>query len=309
MTSTITRRPLLLGALLVSVILVAGSEAFRRAPRAHAQTPTLPTACTVSGDFRTKWLELGGSSGVLGNPTGCVVSLGSFRQYQSFQGGLIAIVFANGGGFLDFNYTVAAVHGPIHTKYRQLGGPTGALGLPLSDERAGPPTGRFNTFEHGAIYWSAATGAHVVAGAILDRWVIDVPVDGLFSRESKQVGGCAGRVFLGYPLAPETDGPTYKSVRGRHQHFEKGTITAHPDPAVGTHCVAGAIRGLWQQLGGAAVRGYPTSEVVTTDITLGKYRYTQYQRFQGMTVYWGPQAGVQWTDCTLANRLTCHPLP
>ncbi|MDZ7712269.1 MAG: hypothetical protein U5L06_03775 [Rhodovibrio sp.] len=68
------------------------------------------------------------------------------------------------------------VHGAILLRYLKLGGPLGALGLPLSDEEdvvAGQTTGgmrrvsgKVSRFEQGTIYWSSQTGAHEVTGKI-----------------------------------------------------------------------------------------------------------------------------------------------
>ncbi|MEU0003611.1 DUF2599 domain-containing protein [Streptomyces sp. NPDC006314] len=63
------------------------------------------------------------------------------------------------------------VGGAILVKYRELGGEDGALGCPTSGELVTPNgRGRYNTFERGAIYWTAETNAHPVWGAIRDKW-------------------------------------------------------------------------------------------------------------------------------------------
>src|SRR5262249_19794856 len=52
-----------------------------------------------------------------------------------------------------------AVGGLIGEKYRQLGGPAGALGRPTSDEiEVKSKNGRFQHFEHGMIGWTPSTG-------------------------------------------------------------------------------------------------------------------------------------------------------
>nr|WP_315595748.1 hypothetical protein [uncultured Cupriavidus sp.] len=54
----------------------------------------------------------------------------------------------------------AWVYGAIGEYYDKLGGPSSWLGFPLTDEQALPDDGgRVSTFEHGAIYWWADTGA------------------------------------------------------------------------------------------------------------------------------------------------------
>jgi len=45
-----------------------------------------------------------------------------------------------------------------------------ALGRPTSPEAAGEGAARYATFEHGAMYWSPATGAQPLTGAIYQAW-------------------------------------------------------------------------------------------------------------------------------------------
>ena len=60
------------------------------------------------------------------------------------------------------------VWGAILVKYSALGGP-GALGFPTTDE-VGVAGGARSTFTRGSVFWSAATGARMVWGAILARY-------------------------------------------------------------------------------------------------------------------------------------------
>jgi hypothetical protein len=63
------------------------------------------------------------------------------------------------------------VHGDIRAKYDALGGASGPLGLPLTDETGTPDgIGRFNHFEGGSIYWTDHTGPMMVRGTVRDRW-------------------------------------------------------------------------------------------------------------------------------------------
>src|SRR5215218_10147522 len=63
------------------------------------------------------------------------------------------------------------VGGYIGVHYAALGGPSGVLGGPLTDELATPSGyGRYNHFAGGSVYWTPATGAWAVGGAIRDRW-------------------------------------------------------------------------------------------------------------------------------------------
>lgn len=62
------------------------------------------------------------------------------------------------------------VRGAIEQKYLALGGRDGFLGKPVMSEKEAPGGGRYNRFEHGAIHWKEATGAHEVHGPIRAKW-------------------------------------------------------------------------------------------------------------------------------------------
>src|SRR5674536_173883 len=133
------------------------------------------------------------------------------------------------------------VHGLIAAHYAELGGPTSLLGFPLTDETATPDgTGRFNHFTGGSIYWTPATGAHEVHGAIREKWAA--------------LGWELG--VAGYPLTDETATP---DGTGRFNHFTGGSI--YWTPATGAHEAYGAIRQYYTDAaGGPAGRlGLPTS--------------------------------------------------
>ncbi|SEK26117.1 Peptidase M66, partial [Blastococcus sp. DSM 46786] len=60
---------------------------------------------------------------------------------------------------------------PIARLYSSLGGSNGPLGAPLAAERCGLRDGGCQqSFERGAIYWSPATGARTLTGALGARW-------------------------------------------------------------------------------------------------------------------------------------------
>lgn len=60
--------------------------------------------------------------------------------------------------------------GVIYARWQALGGPHGALGPARSPEAPGAGRVRYVIFAHGAIYWSPATGAQPLTGAIYDAW-------------------------------------------------------------------------------------------------------------------------------------------
>ncbi|KXP01259.1 LGFP repeat-containing protein [Tsukamurella pseudospumae] len=100
---------------------------------------------------------------------------------------------------------VTITDAPILAEYAKYGYDKGHLGAPLGPVAALPDhKGKFLTLKGGTIYWSEATGAHVVHGVIGTKW--------------GEAGHEAGK--LGYPTSDETaEGSTIK------QTFQHGTIT------------------------------------------------------------------------------------
>ncbi len=107
------------------------------------------------GDVLAAYARLGESGGLLGFPTvpEAAVPGGTRARFS--------------GGELYWSPTTGAheVHGAVLSRYLAVGGAGGVLGLPTADEAA-VPGGRGSTFRGGAVYWSAATDAHEVHGAI-----------------------------------------------------------------------------------------------------------------------------------------------
>ena len=60
--------------------------------------------------------------------------------------------------------------GAILDRWEADGGPVSPLGMPTSPEAAGNRGTRYATFERGAVYWSPATGAQPLTGAIYEAW-------------------------------------------------------------------------------------------------------------------------------------------
>ena len=63
------------------------------------------------------------------------------------------------------------VHGAILRTYVRHRDSAGVLGFPTSDERpTADGVGAYSRFQRGSIYWTSATGAHEVHGAIHRTW-------------------------------------------------------------------------------------------------------------------------------------------
>jgi hypothetical protein len=134
------------------------------------------------------------------------------------------------------------VQGLIRDKWDSLGADCSFLGMPLTDESASCVAGgRWNAFEGGHIYWSAASGAHEIHGAI-------------WSEFAAQGYECAGSK-LGFPTSDE--GAT-ACGGGRFETFQNGTIRY--SAATGAHEVDGPIASLYESHNAECWLGFPMSD-------------------------------------------------
>jgi len=160
----------------------------------------------VHGAIFIKYLDLLEEQGFLGLPTSDESSVAGGRASE-FQGGLV--LWSPDTGAHE-------VHGSILTRYRALGGPGGFLGLPLTDEsnvlaaNGQPSGGKSSRFRGGTIYWSPASGAFEVHGAI--RYLYEEKLGGPFSD-------------LGYPVSDES---AIQNSAIRYNNFQKGVIVWTP---------------------------------------------------------------------------------
>jgi uncharacterized protein with LGFP repeats len=176
-------------------------------------------------------------------------------------------VYANGARLYSSpTGGVRLVLGGILERYLSAGGPA-VLGPPISDDAPTPDgRGAFVRFLHGDVYWSPATGSHLVRGEILKAWLA--------------TGGATGG--LGFPTtsdAKTTDG------RGYVVRFQGADI--YWSQATGARYVMGSIRDAWLASGGTSgYLGFPA----TSDTVAGKGAFV---RFQGGDVYWSPTTGTR----------------
>jgi len=229
-------------------------------------------AWSIHGYILRHYLQLGGPAGLLGYPTSDESSTGDqLGRVSTFAGaGSAAMYWTPATG-------AWAVHGKILTHYRGLGGPTGPLAYPVTDETGTPDhVGRFNHFTGSggaSVYWTPGTGAWSVHGAIRDHWAA-------LGYE---------RGVLGYPTSDESGTPDHI---GRYNTFtggEGGSI--YWTPGTGAWSVHGAIRDRWAALGyERGVLGYPTSDESGTPDKRG--RYNTFTGGQGGSIYWTPGTGA-----------------
>ncbi|WP_461167828.1 alpha/beta hydrolase-fold protein [Tsukamurella serpentis] len=132
------------------------------------------------------------------------------------------------------------------------------------------PGGRAQDFRGGQVYWSADTGAQVVAGAIGGAYL--------------EAGGPGGA--LGHPTSGERSLPGDK---GRFQQFQRGTV--YWSPQTGAHAAVGAIGAKYAALGyERSPLGLPVSDEIAV-------KGGAFQRFQGGHLYWTPK-----TPATLVSN-------
>ena len=125
------------------------------------------------------------------------------------------------------------------------GGATGPLGI--KDGGVFPAGEGFGqNFAGGKIYFTPDTGAHIMMGAILDKYLaLGGPADG----------------DLGFPNIDEGAGKATDSRNTTFSAADNPVIFFTPD--TGAHVVRGAINAAWDKLGGSAgVLGVPTEDEV-----------------------------------------------
>jgi glucose/arabinose dehydrogenase len=151
----------------------------------------------ITGDIKRLWTSMGAEKNPLGYPKTSERATPDARGwFNDFQNGAI---------YASPQFGTHAVLGELYRAWGRTGYATGSLGYPLTDEtRTADGLGKFNRFERGSVYWSAATGTHPVVGAIHTRWAA------LGYEKS----------YLGYPISDE-----YPVAGGRRIDFQRGTIT------------------------------------------------------------------------------------
>jgi uncharacterized protein with LGFP repeats len=179
--------------------------------------------------------------------------------YQIFQGGSIYWSPSTGARI---------VWGAIRDRWAALGWERSRLGYPTGEERCGLVAGGcYQFFQFGSVYYSPATGAHGVLGAIRTKW-------GALNYE---------KGFLGYPTNEERCGLT---GGGCFQRFQGASV--YWSKAGGAHPVDDPIQPEWAA--GDFERGplgYPT-----TDTNCGLRDTGCYQFFTGGAVYSSATEGV-----------------
>ena len=211
----------------------------------------------IRGAIHARWAGMRWEVGRLGYPTGeenCFLKDGGC--FQDFQHG--AMYWSPGTG-------AHPVLGSIQQKWASTKWEAGYLGYPIAAEKCGlTDEGCSQQFQGGRIYWSPATGSHVmVSGSIWNAW--------------KARGYERGP--LGFP-----DGEQICGLKdgGCFQDFANGAM--YWSPTTGARPVLGAIRVKWAETTWeAGYLGYPTAAQ-----KCGLAGDGCYQQFQGGRIYTSP---------------------
>jgi hypothetical protein len=225
----------------------------------------------LHGEVLQKYKDLGAYDSVLGYPTTDTYGTpcSNYLLYANFFHPKTNV---HGTIWWTAEYGAHEIHGEIWKKWNALGFTgTGCpnAGDPTTDETRTPNgKGRYNHFSGGSIYWTPATGAHFVDGAILKKW-----------EQLKWEKGLMG--------FPKTDGASTPDGKGSYVHFENGSI--YWSSSTGAHEVHGEILKKWAQLGWEqSFLGFPTIDVQNAPDDNGRY-----SNFEGGGIVWYPASGAK----------------
>ena len=126
-------------------------------------------------------------------------------------------------------------------------------------------------YQNGDIFWQASTGAHVVHGAVLARYLA--------------FGGPSG--VLGFPTSDETGTPDGVA---RYNTFDgTGGSALYWTPQSGAFEMQGAIYAKWVAMGGeGGLLGYPVTDETGTPDGVGRYNHFS----NDASIYWTPTTGA-----------------
>ncbi|RFU21757.1 N-acetylmuramoyl-L-alanine amidase [Geodermatophilus marinus] len=153
----------------------------------------------------------------------------------------------------------------IERRYAADAGLRSWLGAPVGSERSGNGFA-WQEYEHGRLYWSAATGVRFVRGDVLAAWL-----------------AAGGPGVLGVPTTDE--GPA--GEWGAYQHFSKDA-SIYWTAETGAQVVRGGIRSRWLGLRAEWGLGFPrTGEVAVPGVPGAVV-----QEFVSGRVFWSPSTGA-----------------
>ncbi|MGI8751951.1 MAG: DNRLRE domain-containing protein [Acidimicrobiales bacterium] len=219
----------------------------------------------VCGAIRDKYNALGGPAGFLGYPTTDETTasdgVGRYNHFQNATGYHSPVDGNTGSIYWTPNFGAWSIQGAIRDEWLTIGATQSVIGYPVTDQN-GLPTmpGAYNHFNNlngavfndghtGSIYWSAATGAHEIAGAIRNEW------EALHWETS----------YLGLPTSDE-----FAIPGGRRNNFSAGQINW-----IATNSGYGQLEATAGATAGAGTPGYYTydshtlSDNLTAKVNVG----------------------------------------
>lgn len=180
----------------------------------------------VAGRIEAKYSSIGGSFSTLGLPTAEQQTDARGAISQRFQHGLICYSSATG---------THLVTNPLQNTYRELGGTSSELRLPVAEQRVTARGAVSQAFARGGLFRTASGTVTPLTGVFWTVWR-------------------ARHTELGFPIGtPITIGAA------RRVHFQHGNM--YTSAATGTHYVVGDVFRRYSALGGATgPLGLPTSD-------------------------------------------------
>jgi uncharacterized protein with LGFP repeats len=235
----------------------------------NSTRPSDFSSCTVwgghqvCGAIRDKYLALGGGF-TLGSPLTDELptpdGVGRFNH------------FSNGWSIYWTPFTGAwSIHGAIRDHWAAMGWERSVVGYPVTDESPTPDRiGRFNHFlNNGSIYWTPATQAHEVHGAIRAKWAS-------MGWETSP---------LGYPVLDESVTPN----RVGRFNFFSGHGAIYWTGPTGASSIHGAILDKWGSMGWEnSLLGFPVTDEGITPDRIGRFNHFN----NNGSIYWTQAAGA-----------------
>jgi uncharacterized protein with LGFP repeats/GH25 family lysozyme M1 (1,4-beta-N-acetylmuramidase) len=274
-------------------------------------TTSTNSVAVFNGGIGARWNAMGGTSGILGYPTGSETCTATACS-QSFQGGNILWTASSGAW--------AMVPGKVATAWAALGGENSKLGYPVENQNC-TSAQCTQGFQGGIVVSTSTTGAIPVwRTGIGGKWQaqggLSGPLGAPLSAEACQVATCRQAFMNGEIFWAAASGARivnngeiakkWKNVQaenGRYgapvadtafcggkecfQEFAGGKILKDPTTATAAF---GVLRGtgigsLWANMGGQQARlAYPTTDESCAGTTCK-------QSFRGGTIYWTPATG------------------
>ncbi len=240
------------------------STTFEAKPSLRTVTVNSPVPVSINGETAASAQVVAGSLVQLNAPL--TSSYWAFQSWSDAGAAAHSFTMPNADRTLTASYLTQ-----IAKKYAALGGSASSLGNPTTAEYdvAG---GRARNYSGGRLYWTAATGAHAVAGATLTKFL-----------------ALGGPPTFGFPT---TDSVVVTG--GKATTFTGGRI--YWSSAAGAHALKGPILTKYLAAGGPGGYGLPTTDVVT--VTGGTYAHFSGNR----SIFWSTPTAAHLVYGTIRTK-------